>query len=250
MAVPVVDILMYHSISVDGGATSVSPVAFRMQMTAIAAAGVPVITLDDYLAGVAGKRALAPRSVILTFDDGFVDFADQAWPVMQNLGFHPIVYLPTAHVGRREDWALCHPTPRRIMNWPLIRDLAADGVEFGSHTVSHPRLTELDPEVVEVELTAAKVRLETMLGHKVPHFAAPYGAADPRERARIARHYRTNVSTVLASAGPDSDPHHLPRLDMYYFTNPGHWQRHLAGLGGPYLLARQTLRRVRRALVR
>ena len=250
MAAPVVDILMYHSISDDGGATSISPATFRMQMAAIAAARVPVISLDDYLAGVAGKRALAPRSVILTFDDGFQDFADQAWPVLQNLGFRPIVYLATAHVGRREDWALCHPTPRRIMDWPLIRALAAEGVEFGSHTVSHPRLTELDPEVVEVELSAAKVRLEAMLGRKVPHFAAPYGAADARERATIAQHYRTSVSTLLASAGPGSDPHHLPRLDMFYFTDPGHWRRHLAGMGAPYLLARQALRRVRRALVR
>lgn len=248
MAAAVVDILMYHSISDDGGATSVSPADFRMQMTAIAAAGVPVISLDQYLDARAGQRTLAPRSVILTFDDGFQDFADQAWPVMQHLGFHPIVYLPTAHVGRREDWALCHPHPRRIMDWPLIRSLAADGVAFGSHTVSHPRLTGLDPEVVEVELTAAKVRLETMLGHKVPHFAAPYGAADSRERARIAAHYRTNVSTVLTSADLNSDPFHLPRIDMFYFTNSGHWQRHLAGLGGPYMLARQTLRRVRRVL--
>jgi len=250
LALPVVDILMYHSISDDGGATSISPAAFRMQMAAIAAAGVPVITLNDYLAGAAGKRALAPRSVILTFDDGFQDFADQAWPVMQNLGFRPIVYVPTAHVGRREDWALCHPKPRRIMDWPLIRALAADGVEFGSHTVSHQRLTELAPEVMEVELATARTRLETMLERSIPHFAAPYGAANGRERAGIARIYRTSVSTVLASAGPGSDPHCLPRLDMFYFTDPGHWRRQLAGMGGPYLLARQTLRKVRRALAR
>ena len=174
MAAPVVDILMYHSISDDGGATSITVADFRMQMAAIAAAGVPVISLDDYLDGRAGKRVLAPRSVILTFDDGFQDFADQAWPVMQARGYRPIVYLPTAHVGRREDWALCHPTPRRIMDWPLIRALAADGVSFGSHTVSHPRLTELSPEVMEVEIAAAKVRLEVILERKVPHFAAPF----------------------------------------------------------------------------
>ena len=250
MAAPVVDILMYHSISDDGGATSISPATFRIQMAAIAAARVPVISLDDYLAGMAGKRVLAPRSVILTFDDGFQDFADQAWPVMDNLGFRPIVYLPTAHVGRREDWELCHPIPRRIMDWPLIRALAADGVAFGSHTVSHPRLTELPPEVMEVEIAAAKVRLEVMLERKVPHFAAPYGAAEARERAEIARLYKTGVSTVLASAGPGSDPHHLPRLDMFYFTDPGHWRRHLAGMGGPYLWARQSLRRVRRLMAR
>lgn len=250
MAAPVVDILMYHSISEGISPTSISPGAFTMQMQAIADAGVPVITLDEYLEAKSGKRSLAPRSVILTFDDGFQDFADVAWPVMKPLGFRPIVYLPTAHIGRRESWAHCHLPGRKIMDWPLIRALAGQGVIFGNHTVSHPRLPLVPADVVDAELATARQQIESMLGHKVRHFAAPYGASTPEIRQKIARHHTTNVSTILASADTSSDPHDLPRLEMYYFTNAFLWRQHLAGRGGPYLALRRVVRRVRKLLVR
>ena len=250
MAVPVVDILMYHSISEDVSPTSIPLAAFRRQMAAIAEAGVPVITLDDYLEARAGKRTLAPRSVIQTFDDGFQDFADVAWPVMRPLGFRPIVYLPTAHIGRRENWAQCHTPPRKIMDWPLIRQLAGQGVIFGNHTVSHPRLPLVPPDVVDAELVTARQQIESMLGHKIRHFAAPYGASTPEIRQKIARHHATSVSTNLASADITSDPHDLPRLEMFYFTKPFLWRQHLAGRGAPYLAARRMLRHVRKLMAR
>lgn len=244
MPAPVVDILMYHSISDAVGPTSISPDTFRMQMAAIAAAGVPVITLDQLVAA----RDLAPYSIILTFDDGFQDFADMAWPVMQGHGFRPIVYLPTAHVGRHEDWAGGHSAPRPLMGWPLIGKLAQEGVQFGSHSVSHPNLDMLEPDVLEAELTRSRAEMERRLGRRVAHFAPPYGAAGPAVRKRIAAHYKTSVSVVLDRAAVGGDLFHLPRLEMFYYTDAGHWRRHLAGRGGAYLLARQTLRRVRQAL--
>lgn len=243
MPAPVVDILMYHSISEAAGPTSISPAAFRMQMAAIAGAGVPVISLDDLM-----KGKVPDHAVILTFDDGFQDFADVAWPIMQGHGFRPIVYLPTAHVGRRDSWAEGHVAPRPLMGWPVIGQLAAEGVQFGSHSVSHVDLDRLDADALEAELTRSRAEIEHRLGKRVLHFAPPYGAAGPDVRRRIAQHYKTSVSVVLDRAAPGGDLFQLPRLEMYYFTDPGHWQRHLAGKGTPYLLARKALRRVRQAL--
>ncbi|MCB2115973.1 MAG: polysaccharide deacetylase family protein [Rhodobacteraceae bacterium] len=245
MAGPVVDILMYHSVSNRGGATSIPPAVFSEQMAAIAAAEVPVITLDDLIAAREGRGKLAPRSVILTFDDGFQDFADVAWPVMSRHGFRPIVYLPTAFVGRAEGWRGIADPPRALMGWGTIRALAKDGVTFGSHTVHHPNLNEQTPDEVESELVRSRAEIEERIGKPVRHFAPPYGLATEAVRARIAESYHSSVGTRLDVAGEDADLFDLPRLEMFYFTDPARWRAHLEGRGAAYLGLRKALRAVK-----
>lgn len=247
MAGPVVDILMYHSISGQGGPTCIAPEVFADQMRAIVEAGVPVITLDDYCAVGAGLPA---RSVILTFDDGFQDFADVAWPVMKGLGFRPVVYLPTNYIGGREGWHGIASPPRKLMGWDTIRQLQAEGVIFGSHTESHPELDALAPEAVEGELTRSRDRIAAELGRAPLHFAPPYGIANQGVRARIAQHYRSSVGTRLGSAGAASERYDLPRLEMFYFNDPARWRAHLAGRGGSYLALRRTLRAVKGSVMK
>lgn len=242
----VTDILMYHSISGAGGPTCIAPDIFAQQMRAIADAGVPVVTLDDLCAG--GSRPA--RSIIITFDDGFQDFADTAWPVMKPLGFRPIVYLPTNYIGGREGWHGIASPPRKLMDWDTIRRLQDEGVIFGSHTESHPELDALAPEAVEAELTRSRDRITAELGAPPLHFAPPYGIANASVRARIATHYRTSVGTRLGSAGAADDRHDLPRLEMFYFTDIARWRAQLEGRGGTYLALRRTLRAVRGSMMK
>lgn len=242
---PVVDILMYHSISNRGGATSIAPSVFAAQMEALAASEVPVITLDDLVAAREGKVPLATRSVIITFDDGFQDFADNAWPVMAKQGFRPIVYLPTSYIGRAEGWRGIADPPRALMGWGTIRALAREGVDFGSHTVSHPELDALPKDACEAELIRSRSEIEDRIDRQVRHFAPPYGIAGPTTRAMIAEHYHSSVGTRLGQAGPGDDPFDLPRLEMFYFTDLTRWQAHLAGRGAAYLAARKGLRAIK-----
>ena len=250
MAGPVVDIMMYHSISGQGGPTAIAPDTFAAQMRAIAEAGVPVITLDDFCAAKIGGPALPARSVIITFDDGFQDFADAAWPVMKAHGFRPIIYLPTNYVGGREGWRGIAAQPRKLMGWDTIRRLHNEGVIFGSHTESHPDLDGLDADAVEAELTRSRDRIAAELGVAPLHFAPPYGIAGRATQARIAQYYRSSVGTRLASAGPASERFDLPRLEMFYFTDRARWRAHLAGRGSAYLAARRGLRAVKGAVMK
>lgn len=241
----VVDILMYHSISNSGGPTSILPAVFADQMAALAAASVPVIRLDDLLAARKGGPALPPHSVILTFDDGFCDFADAAFPVLQQHGFAAMVYLPTAHIGRHEAWRGVNAPARPLMNWATVRGLAAAGVDFGSHTVSHPDLCSQPEAMVLAELTRSRSMLEDKLGQRVDHFAPPYGRTNKAVRTAIALHYHSSVGTTLGRAKSGSDLHDLPRLEMFYFTDARHWRRHLRNQGEPYLTLRRGLRGLR-----
>lgn len=250
MTGPVVDILMYHSISDHGGATSIAPAVFAEQMRALAESGVQVVTLDDLLAARDGRADLAARSVIITFDDGFQDFKATAWPLMDRFGFRPMVYLPTSYVGRSEGWHGIASPPRMLMNWGDIRTLSREGVQFGSHTVSHPNLDVLPDEALTAELERSKRIIEDRLSKPVHHFAPPYGLASANVRGRIGQVYRTSVSTALASVTAGSAMMNLPRLEMFYFRDIRRWQAQLEGRGALYLRQRQAARWVKSRLMR
>lgn len=241
MSGPVVDILMYHSISDAGGPTSIAPGDFAAQMRVLADSGVGLISLDD----LANRADLPVRSCIVTFDDGFQDFAEEAWPILSDLGIPAIVYLPSGCIGRAENWRGANSPARPLMGWGTIRDLATQGVQFGSHTVSHPDLDAMAEPELAAELTQSREKIETELGHPIRHFAPPYGRANSRVRAVIARHYTTSVGTRLGQVDDTSDLHDLPRIEMFYYQNPERFRDHLRGRGRPYLRLRQGLRAAR-----
>lgn len=249
MTAPYLDILMYHSIAEGEGPTSISPAVFKAQMRAISEAGVPVVSMDEYLAARRGEQELPPYSVIITFDDGFRDFIQSAWPVLKKYDFRPIVYLPTDNLGREEDWVGCTKPPRQLMSWHEVKRLAAEGVLFGSHTVSHANLNELREDALDLELSISCDEMEDQLGERPLHFAPPYGLANSKVREAIERHYETAVGTTLGSTVLGSDVLDLPRLEMHYFNDIKRWKAHLAGRGAGYLRARKFARKVRRTVL-
>jgi len=185
----------------------------------------------------------------LTFDDGFQDFAEAAWPVIREQGWPATVFLPTGHVGRVENWRGIANPPRRLMDWQTIGRLAAEGVDFGAHSVSHPDLTAMEPELRAAEVLKSKTEIAERLGREPAHFAPPYGRSDTTLRGFIAEHFRTSCGTRLGQADQDAERFDLPRIEMFYYTDIARWRAHLAGHGGAYLALRKTLRGVRGAVI-
>ena len=142
----------------------------------------------------------APRVVIISFDDGFEDFADTAWPILRDHGFCPIVYLPSGRMGGSDSWAGGNIPARPLMGWDRVEALATEGVCFGAHSISHPDLTTLDPETLEEEVTGSGQDITARL-------ASPSGISHHlmarRTRAcsaQVAQHYDTSVGTRLGVA--------------------------------------------------
>ena len=153
------------------------PEVFSAQVEALAEAGCTGISLDDYAAARLGQRLIPPRAVVLTFDDGFADFASEAAPLLIRRGWSATVFLPTGKLGGCDDWEphdAAFP-PRALMNWPQIEELASGGIDFGGHSVTHCDLTRLSAQALEAEVVGSQRAIEERIGRPASTFAVPFG---------------------------------------------------------------------------
>ena len=123
-----------------------------------------------------GRRAAAAHRVLVTFDDAFESFAAHAWPALKQRGMQALLFVVTGFVGRTATWDL--PLPgRRVphLSWSALRDLVADGVEIGSHSVRHLDLRRLSAGQRMQELQSSQHDLEDKLGVEVRSLSWPFG---------------------------------------------------------------------------
>lgn len=238
-------VLTYHSIADAEGPTSIPPGTFAMQMRTLADCGYTALTLDQF---IDWRREPAPepgRRVLITFDDGFADFARAAAPVLQRHGFPSLMFLPVHRVGAHEDWI--GEARRPLMGWDEVKALAADGVAFGSHTLTHPNLTRLSPADRLREIRLSGKVLAEALGRPTRSFAAPYGRVNKAVLADVAETYEAAFGVRLGIAGHDCPVIDVPRIDMHYFRAEPRWRDFLEG-GRGYFHARKALRETREAV--
>jgi peptidoglycan/xylan/chitin deacetylase (PgdA/CDA1 family) len=190
---------MYHSITDapesgvgDYYKVNTSPAVFRQHMQYLKDHGYRTISLDQLVAWLrqptTDHRPLTTdyRSpVVLTFDDGLQNFFTEAFPTMQEHGFTATVFLSTGFIGDtpqpfrpaghvRSPSSVLRPPFSDCLAWTEVRELHKAGIEFGSHTVSHPKLVDLSWKLIESELRDSRSQLEYRLESPVAHFCYPY----------------------------------------------------------------------------
>jgi peptidoglycan/xylan/chitin deacetylase (PgdA/CDA1 family) len=179
-------ILLYHRVADDGDPLSVTPRRFREQMDLLASEGYRVVGVDEILALLDGGRPLPPKTIGLTFDDGFADVRENARPVLAGHGFAATVYVTTGVTAGRHPFPWYRDQPP-VMSWDDILELDRDGVlRFEAHTVTHPNLLAVDEATAAREIRHSRDELEEQLGRTVTSFAYPAGLYSDRERRLVA----------------------------------------------------------------
>jgi peptidoglycan/xylan/chitin deacetylase (PgdA/CDA1 family) len=156
----------------------VTPAQFEAQLRHLRDAGFRSVTLDDWRAARERQAPLPGRAVLLTFDGGFRDFAEHAWPLLRRYDFGALVLLVTDHVGGASTWDAAPSGPVPLLDWDAVRRLRGEGVEFGSHTGSHRHLTACTPAEVVREAARSRAALCRALGEPAGTIAYPHGAED------------------------------------------------------------------------
>ena len=197
--------LMYHSISLETGLGrfALPPGQFAAQMEWLKKRGFRGVSVSE---GCAERLGQTGREVVLTFDDGYLDNHQVVLPILQEHGFGATIFLPTAYVGKANDWE-DGVSKLPLMTWPQIEEMAAAGIEFGSHTATHLDLRHADLSTIRDELVRSKREIEQHTRSSVASFAYPYGYSRPE------------IVQILAEAG-----YRYGLLAGTYGTNTVQWQ--------------------------
>jgi peptidoglycan/xylan/chitin deacetylase (PgdA/CDA1 family) len=239
-------ILTYHSICEGRSPLRISPSLFAEQMEWLGR-NAQVVPLAELVEALSRRESLPPKTVALTFDDGFRDFYTDGAPVLRRFGFAATVFLPTAYCGQTNRWP-GQPKwvdEQPLLDWRQIVELAGQGIAFGSHSVTHRDLTELPEREAEHEILGSKREIEMNVGGQAEFFCYPYGRWNGTVRKLVARHYAGACSTAAGIVDPRADPFTLPRVDAHYIRHRGLFRILFTDYFRAYLTGRRLVRRIR-----
>ena len=241
-------ILTYHAVDSRASVTSIPSALFQCQMESLAAQNLTGISLADAYDHLERTGNFPQNSVVLTFDDGYLGMMEEVLPVIRPLGFSATVFIVSGMVGMNAAQArsVNGDIDRDMLGWSQLEELVQSGFEIGSHTLRHPRLTQLPVTEVERELVESKLKLQQRLQVPVDSFAYPYGDLNQAVRNAASAHYSYGCTTRLGPNSMAIDPLQLKRVDAYFLTKPGVFLRVCDGGLEGYLYLRQYLREIKK----
>jgi peptidoglycan/xylan/chitin deacetylase (PgdA/CDA1 family) len=163
-----------------------------------------VVGFDAFRRWLLGETTFPRIPCVITFDDGWADNYTEAFPLLRRYGLPATIFLATGLVGTTS-----------MLTWDQVREMEAEGIDFGSHTVTHPVLTTIDDERIRVELMCSKDRLQAELDHPIEWFCYPKGAYDSRSLAVARSTYVGAVSTEEGPVNVNDDPHRVHRIGIH-----------------------------------
>ena len=213
-------VLCYHAVSPRWPADlSVTPDAFERQLQLLVDRGYRGATFHD--------AVTAPPdgpTVVVTFDDAYLSVLELGKPIMDRLGLVGTVFVPTDYPEREAPMAWPgidqwlggeHEPELRPMSWTQMRELADGGWEIGSHTCSHPHLTQLDEDTLDRELIVSRRECERHLSRPCMTIAYPYGDYDARVVAAAER-AGYQAACTLPARFHAAQPLEWPRVGVYF----------------------------------
>jgi peptidoglycan/xylan/chitin deacetylase (PgdA/CDA1 family) len=199
-------ILMYHSITdaqdkSDAMGRTVSRDLFKQQLMLIKSNGYNILSLEKAVKNIQDNK-IEPKSLCVTFDDGYEDNYHNAFPVLYELGIPATIFLISSYIKNNENFQ--HLSEKGIyeksMNLSQIKEMLSheDIITFGSHTHSHKRLSSLTLEEAELELEKGISELKKE-GISTTLFAYPYGGIPEQNDDYINILQKNGISAAVTT---------------------------------------------------
>ncbi|WP_432172078.1 polysaccharide deacetylase family protein [Streptomyces sp. Tue6028] len=206
-------VAMYHSVgdcSDDPYRITVSPDRLDRQLGWLRRRGLRGVSMADLLA--AHARGAAHGLVGLTFDDGYADFVETALPLLRRHDCGATLFVLPGRLGGDNAWDPLGPRKPLLDKQGIRLAAASEGIEVGSHGLTHVDLTRADDALLHAEVAESRAVLAELTGAPVDGFCYPYGTVDGRV-ADAVRAAGYGYACAI-DPGPLTGRHALPRLHI------------------------------------
>ena len=175
------------------------------------------VSLAEIEAHLLNGKSLPDNAVAITIDDGFKDNYTQAFPLLRKHKIPATIFLTTGVMNGTNQWMAGRNFPERdMLSWQEINEMNSQNISFGAHTISHPKLPELDNQSAEQEIMESKLAVEQNLGQACQHFAYPYGLFNDSTCEIVKQAgFTLACSTRSGFNNIKRDPYILHRIEVY-----------------------------------
>ena len=195
-------VLMYHSLNAVGNKLRVPPADFDTEMKWLHDNLYKSLTMDELYGYISSKKPFPEKTVVITFDDGYVDAYDSGFPIIKKYNLHATVFMISSYIGKKY-----------FLSADQIKEMSDSGYfDFEDHTVTHPDLDTLSHDEQYSELSDSKQTLEALTGKKVEYLAYPSGRYN-QDTVSIAKSlgYKMCFKMEGGSGTLESSPYEFPR---------------------------------------
>jgi peptidoglycan/xylan/chitin deacetylase (PgdA/CDA1 family) len=203
-------ILMYHRVLEDDGIPpDLHPGMFVTRRTfekhlRLLRTSHTLVTIDQIGEWLKGQATFERPPCALTFDDGWLDNYETAFPLLKAYGATATIFLITGNRGTTG-----------MMSWEQVLEMERAGIAFGSHTVSHVELGKCEPERIREELVESRKTLEERLARMSEWFCFPKGSYNRQAVELVGEHYAGAVTVDSGWVSPGDDPRRLRRIGVH-----------------------------------
>lgn len=212
--IPPITALCYHEVTPDreNDCMNVKPEVFRRHIREFKEAGYVFIHVGDLLNYAAGLVSLPEKTLLITFDDGYADNYNYAYPVLREEQVPGTFFVVSGTIGKDNR-----------MTAGQLREMQANGMMIGSHTVNHENLTGLNAKDIDFELRSSKETLEKILGKPVCALAFPTGKVNETVLNKAKSCYKMSF---VATVRPET------KQTMYSLQRYGvfSWNKHIESI--------------------
>ena len=208
-------ILCYHKIDYyHGGLKSicVSPETFDRQMKFLVERGYRTVSLTELITLLNKKKGIPRKIFVITFDDGYENNYKYAFPILKKYNFTATIFVTAGYIGKSYKYP-GQPTEKHLTR-KQIKEMN-NYFEFGSHSLSHPKLTKISQKKLVFELQESKKIIEKIVGKQVNHFCYPFGNYDESVKETLKpTGYRSACTTQIGLVDKNTNPFAFPRFEF------------------------------------